>query len=177
MKSSSIHRERSAASRRNGLSLLEAIIAIGIFIGAMAMIGQLLDSGLRMIDIGERDTIALLRCESKMEEIVAGIVPIPAEMPKEPIPDREDPRWRTKVIAEPTSVEGLVKVTVTVSYQEKPEGAAATTSEEESLYEQSLTRLVVDTSSLKLTTVAPLRGDGTITVPQMLGLPAAGAPK
>ena len=105
---------------RKGLSLLEAIIAIGIFIGAMAMIGQLLNSGLRMIDIGERDTMALLRCESKMEEIVAGIVPINAEMPKEPIPDREDPRWRSRVIVEPTSVEGLVKVTVTVGYRRRP---------------------------------------------------------
>jgi len=171
MKISPSHHLAFGRSRR-GLSLLEAIIAIGIFIGAMAMIGQLLDAGLRMIDLGERETIALLRCESKMEEIVAGIVPINADMPKEPVPDREDPHWRTAVVVEPSSVEGLVKVTVTVSYQENI-GAAAT-AEEENPYQQSLTRLVVDRSSLKLATVPTSRADGVITIPQMLGLPAAG---
>lgn len=158
--------------KRRGLSLLEAIIAIGIFVGAMAMIGQLLDAGLRMIDIGERETIALLRCESKMEEIVAGIVRISTEMPKEPVPDRDDPHWLTAVMVEPSSVEGLVKVTVTVTYQENI-GATATT-EEESPFQQSLTRMVVDRSSLKLATSPASRADGVITIPQMLGLPPAG---
>lgn len=166
------HLRSTLNQSRRGLSLLEAIIAIGIFIGAMAMIGQLLDAGLRMIDLGERETIALLRCESKMEEIVAGIIPINADMPKEPIPDRDDPHWQTAIVVEPSSVEGLVKVNVTVSYRENI-GAAATT-EEENPFQQSLTRLVVDRSSLKLTTSPATRADGIITIPQMLGLPPAG---
>lgn len=156
--------------RRAGLSLLEAIVAVGIFVGSMALIGQLLDTGLRTVDMGTRETIGLLRCESRMEEIVAGIVPIDTGTAAAGTPDLDDPHWRTTVLAEPTPVEGLLRVTVVVDYLDNPESAEA----EESQYSQSLTRLVVDPSLLSATQLPTERATGTITIPQMLGLPSGG---
>lgn len=159
----------SLRRRPSGFSLLEAIVAVGIFIGSMALIGQLLDVGLRMVDVDKYETQALLRAESTMEEIVAGIRPINLEGTREPIIDLDDPRWRTHILIEPTEVESLLRVTVVTEFLADP----AATTEEEATHRQSLTRLVADWSLLAVP-ATPGGPAGTITVPQMLGIGASG---
>jgi type II secretory pathway pseudopilin PulG len=126
--------------RRAGFSLLEAMIAVGIFVASMAFIGQLLDVGIRLADQGKERTQALLRCESMMEEIVAGIRPIAMDSSATEKDDPVDRRWKSVVSAEETKVSGLLRVTVTVKFFEDPESMG----DEEPRVVESLTRLVVD---------------------------------
>lgn len=58
---------------RNGLSLLEVLISVAIFLGALTAIMQLLNTG-RQSEVSARlKTEAVLRCEAKMGEIISGI--------------------------------------------------------------------------------------------------------
>ncbi|MBY0586657.1 hypothetical protein K2X85_05740 [bacterium] len=154
---------RRAPSR--GFSLLEAIIAVGIFVASMAFIGQLMDVGLRLTDLGKEQTQAVLRCESTMEEIVAGIRPIKAELLTGAKDDPADPRWKLAVEREETNVRGLWRITVRVAFHENKEASA----DEEPKLTESLTRLVVD----RTPSVQPegRRGQETsVTLPSLMGL-------
>ncbi len=155
-----------------GFSLLEAIIAVGIFVASMAFIGQLLDVGIRLADQGKERTQALLRCESTMEEIVAGIRPIAVDASTAEKDDPVDRRWKTTVSAEETNVAGLLRVTVTVKFFEDPES----TGDEEPKVLESLARLVVD----RTPPAASLIKDGagaSVTLPTLMGIDSSGRPR
>jgi hypothetical protein len=149
--------------------LLEAIIAVGIFVASMAFIGQLLDVGIRLADQGKERTQALLRCESMMEEIVAGIRPIAVDAPAAEKDDPIDRRWKTTVSAEETNVSGLRRVTVTAKFFEDPESMG----DEEPRVSESLTRLVVDRTPPALSPIK--EGAGTsVTLPTLMGIDSPG---
>ena len=61
---------------RSGLSLFEVIIALTIFACSMAAIGQLISTGVRGALRSRLETQAIMRCESKLAELVAGITPL-----------------------------------------------------------------------------------------------------
>ena len=81
---------QAARSFRRGLTLFELLLALAIFLASLAALAQLLASGSRAAAQSRLQTEAILRCESKMGELVAGI---------EPIKTRstgvfgDDPRW------------------------------------------------------------------------------------
>jgi general secretion pathway protein I len=52
------------------------VLAIIIFLGALAAIGQVISAGTRAAIQGQLRTEAILRCESKLAEIVARIEPM-----------------------------------------------------------------------------------------------------
>ena len=60
-------------SRFSALSLFEVIVSLAILMGSIAAIGQLISSGVRASVQGRLQTQAIIRCESKMAEVVAGI--------------------------------------------------------------------------------------------------------
>lgn len=158
--------------RHAGFSLLEAIIAVGIFVASMAFIGQLLDVGIRLSDQGKERTQALLRCESMMEEIVAGIKPIAMDSSATEKDDPVDRRWKSVVSAEETKVSGLLRVTVTVKFFEDPESMG----DEEPRVVESLTRLVVDRTPPA--TIPVKEGAGaSVTLPTLMGIDSPGRPR
>lgn len=63
---------REAPSRRSGLSLLEVMLSMTIFLVAMTGLSQLISNGVRASLRAKLETEAVLRCESKLAEIVAG---------------------------------------------------------------------------------------------------------
>lgn len=71
---------RSAAKpksgNRNGLSLLEVVLAVAIFLASMTAITGLVSTGTRASVRGQLETEAILRCESKLGEVLAGIEPL-----------------------------------------------------------------------------------------------------
>ena len=154
---------------RRGLSLLEVILGSAIFVAAMAVIGVLLDNGMLMLGQHERNTIGLLRCESKMEEVVAGIQSVGEALPAQPTPYEDDPRWRWTVVVEPTPVAGLLRAVVVVDYFEDPAAVG-----EDPDYRETLTRLIVDPAMLETRSEESAEVEGTITIPEMLGLPPGG---
>jgi prepilin-type N-terminal cleavage/methylation domain-containing protein len=109
---STIHRLLAAVGcRRRGLSLLEVILAIAIFGGALAIIGELVRIG-NINAAAARDLTDGQRiCSNLMNEIAAGVTP-PTSVSGAACP--EDETWLYSVAAEPADVTGLLAVTVTV---------------------------------------------------------------
>jgi hypothetical protein len=108
------------------------IVALAIFMGSIAAIGQLVSNGVRGAVQAKLRSQATVRAESKMAEIVAGVVPLHGGMGGT-FPD--DPSWSWSMTAAGGSQEGLYFVEVTAVH-------ASTTSAGRQSY--SLRRLVRD---------------------------------
>jgi general secretion pathway protein I len=104
---------------RGGFSLLEVILAIAILAGTIAILGELISLGVRNARAARDMTQAELLAESKMAEVAAGIMATEAVQgaPCESDPDN----WLYSIAVDPTEVEGLMSVTVTVTQNLPPE--------------------------------------------------------
>jgi type II secretion system protein I len=118
-------------SRRSGLSLLEVLVALAIFLFSLAALGQLIDVGSdRARDVqwlGQASTIA----QSRMAEVLAGSIALTSQ------PDTtcdEDADWSWSLDAEADAAPGLYRVKVTVS-RSRPDG---------SRFETVLNQMVLD---------------------------------
>ena len=56
--------------------MLEVLLSLGLFLGALAALSQLWYGGVRASVQARLATQAILRCESKLNEVVAGAVPL-----------------------------------------------------------------------------------------------------
>jgi len=95
---------------RAGLSLLEVILAIAILGGCIAVIGELVRLGARQAEEARELTTAQLLCESKLEEIAAGVV---APEAVGNVPFENDPRWSYSIDVASLDTADLIQVTVT----------------------------------------------------------------
>lgn len=103
----------SSRHARHGLTLFEVLIALVIFVGAMAAIGQLVANGVRAALQARFQTQAAMMCEAKLAEVVAGIVPLTAGQAVYP----DDPSWSWNLALAAAPVPGLMRVEVTVQRQ------------------------------------------------------------
>jgi general secretion pathway protein I len=99
---------------RRGLSLLEVILAIAILGGALAVLGQLIRIGARNAAIARDLTTAQLYCESKLNELAAGVED-PASVSGGACDEFGE--WVYAVEVEPSDLEGLLMVRVTVGQE------------------------------------------------------------
>lgn len=99
---------------RRGLTLFEVLISLAIFVGSMAAIGQLVATGVRGALRARLQTQAVLRCESKMAEVVAGISPF---HPASDTPFVDDPAWTWSMSLAPGPNQELFLVEVTTAHQ------------------------------------------------------------
>lgn len=76
--------------KRDGFSLLEVILALAILTGAMVVLGELVRAGLRNAQLARDLSQAQLLCQSKLQEIEAGVTP-PQPVGQTAIPDQ--PGW------------------------------------------------------------------------------------
>lgn len=67
--------ETASDQRRVGLTLVEVMLSLAIFVGSMAALGQLIANGVRGAVQARLQTQAILRCESTLAEVVAGVRP------------------------------------------------------------------------------------------------------
>ncbi len=108
-------RRRYSARRRpparQGLTLLEAILAIAILGGAIATIGEAIRLGTLAAADARELTMAQLLCESKLAELTAGMQPLQTVsfLPLEVAPD-----WQYSVLMEQVGQAGLISLAVTV---------------------------------------------------------------
>lgn len=89
-------RRRVPRSLRKGLTLFELLLALAIFLASLAALAQLLASGSRAAAQAKLQTEAILRCESKLGEVVSGVEPIKAAS-KGSFTD--DPSWSWQLTA------------------------------------------------------------------------------
>jgi type II secretory pathway pseudopilin PulG len=133
---------------RRGLSLLEVLASLAIFIISAAALTQMADSASDAAVRARRLTKAQLLAETKMDEVVAGVLPL-AEG-NGPIQEEND-GWYYHISVTPedwssvqdgssgTTVNGLSSVIVTVSFN--PGGGTGPAA-----IEFSLSRLILDPS-------------------------------
>jgi len=100
------------AAARKGLTLLEVILSLAIFLMGFVVIGQLISaSSERAIEVQTR-THALQIAQSKMAEVQAGAVPLQTADDQ---PCEEDDKFHWSLHAEQGSVQGLWSVVVRVT--------------------------------------------------------------
>jgi prepilin-type N-terminal cleavage/methylation domain-containing protein len=98
-------------NRFRGLSLLEVMLALAIFGGALTVIGMHIRTGARSAAIARDSTTAQLLAESKMAEIASGII-LPDTVYQEPAD--ESGEWLCSVESLPIDQEGLLAIQVIV---------------------------------------------------------------
>ena len=108
--------DRPSPGGRGGFSILEVILALAIFCGSMAVLGEIASIGLRNSRVAADLTHAQLLCESKMAEITAGItLPDPVrDVPFEVAVGDGDIGWLYSIDVMDVDEDGLVAVCVTV---------------------------------------------------------------
>jgi type II secretion system protein I len=105
-------RPRNAAAGRPGLSLLEVLVALAIFLFAMVAIGRLVVSGGdRALDVRYKSE-AVQIAQTKLAEVASGAIALSSQGGS---PLDEDPEWQWSLDAEQGSVANLWNVTVRVS--------------------------------------------------------------
>jgi hypothetical protein len=110
---------------RKGLSLLEVLTALAIFLFSVVVISQIVDSASRTAIQSQRLTQAALLCESKMAELAAGVLPLQSTglMPIEEAGEQWsyavecEPQDWTNVTVDGQSTTGLYVVHMTVLWQ------------------------------------------------------------
>lgn len=103
--------------RRAAFSLLEVLLATGILLGAVAVLGELARLG-RINALAARDqTQAQLLCETMLGEILAGAE---SGEPHSEQPLEAAPGWLCRIDREPLEQPGLTSLRVTVA-QDLPE--------------------------------------------------------
>ncbi len=112
-----LHRTIPLQSRR-GLSLLEVIVALAIFLVSLVAISQLVEQGANMaVEMDERSYASML-AQSKLAELVAGSEPLTGHGDAS-IDGETD--WFWSLTADADSIPGLFKVVVTV-HKDTPRG-------------------------------------------------------
>jgi general secretion pathway protein I len=128
---------------RPALTLLEVVIALAIFLLAMTVFSQmLLRNGEIARDI-QRQNLATRLCQSKLAEVVAGVVPLSSQGD---VPFVEEPDYTWSLTADNGSVAGLWNVTVNVARQQTDSGNPI---------QCSLAQMVLDPSIIGSTQDAP----------------------
>jgi general secretion pathway protein I len=102
---------RRMACSRPGLTLLEVLVALAIFLMSLAAISQLVTSaGKRALDARRKDETARL-ARSKYAEVYAGVVPLQSASDT---PFDEDPDYTWSLTADSATMTGLWSISVTV---------------------------------------------------------------
>lgn len=106
----------SSRTKRSGLSLLEVVLSITIFVGAVTALSQLSTNGMTAAVKGRLDTQAFMRCESKMAEVSAAIEPL-EDISDQPFQDDENWTWSLSTSGGPHADVLFAKVTVNYNGQ------------------------------------------------------------
>lgn len=106
---------------RPGLTLFELLLALAIFLGSVAALAHLINAGSRAAVEGRLQTRAILRCESKLAEILAGVEPMKSARN---VPFKDDRNWKWNLDVDEGPVSGLLELKLTVSHTGKSSSAS-----------------------------------------------------
>ena len=86
----SLRRPLSCPQSRRGMTLFEVLLALAIFLGAFAAIAQIIDLGRQASVTGQLENDAVLRAQTKLAEVIAGVEPMTAVQGQA---FDDDPNW------------------------------------------------------------------------------------
>ena len=98
---------------RDGMTLLEIILALTIFFGAMAALSQLAWNGSRAAVQARLKTQAIIRCEAKLAEVIARVE---ALQPKTRFPFPDNAQWTYSINVTESQYPDLLQIHVTVAH-------------------------------------------------------------
>jgi prepilin-type N-terminal cleavage/methylation domain-containing protein len=157
-----IRRQAKSGVRENGigrpgLSLIEVLVALSIFLISMIALGQLITiSGERAFEVQQQSRAAQL-CQSKLAEVVSGVVPLSSDSGQYD----EDTDWQWTVDAEQdSSITGLWRVQVTAS-RDFSDGSHYESSVNQMILDPSLRGSTADTLQSPVVGNNPSTGSGT----------------
>jgi len=101
--------------RRPGISLLEVLLALAIFLLALVAIGQLVGLGTDHALDSQAQATATRLAQSKLAEIEAGVIPLDGSSPSGSFD--VEPDWQWNVSSTQANIPNLYTVTVQVSRQ------------------------------------------------------------
>jgi len=102
------------ASPPRGISLLEVVIALAIFLAATTVIGQLISTGSQAAIGAQLKAEAARRCETVMSEAIAGVVPLETSGD---VAFEDDPHWTWSLVVAEAPVTDLVQIEARVNRQ------------------------------------------------------------
>ncbi|MCA9088985.1 MAG: hypothetical protein KDA90_10180 [Planctomycetaceae bacterium] len=108
--------QTSLPSDRHGISLLEIVLALGIFLGTFAVISQIINTGARAAMQAQAENEATLRAERILNEVLAGALPFASAGP---VPFDDDARWTWAVDITSGPHPDLQQIQVSASRQRK----------------------------------------------------------
>jgi type II secretion system protein I len=131
---------------RRGITLYEVVVALVIFAGSMAAISEAVSTGMRAAVQSRLQSQAILLCESKMGEVLAGVVP-PQSLAESAFTEPQLEGWKWGLSVKPGPHTGLLLVDVDVAYRLAGNSVDASF---------SLERLVRDQSAFATSTTAEI---------------------
>jgi len=128
------------SSGRCGLTLLEVLVALGIFLTALVGISKLVTLAADQARDVQQQAQATQLCQAKLAEVAAGFVPLSGQSD---VPFDEDSNWLWSLDAAQGDIAGLWKVTVRVTRQ-RPDGSRVECSLDRMLLDPSLRGSALD---------------------------------
>jgi type II secretion system protein I len=101
---------------RRGITLYEVVVALVIFAGSMAAISEAISTGVRAALQSRLQSQAILLCQSKMGEVIAGAVPRQS-MAEAAFQEPYLQGWKWSLSVKPGPHTGLLLVEVDVAYR------------------------------------------------------------
>lgn len=135
---------QNSGSGRSAMTLLEVLVALGIFLMSLAALSHLVSiGGTTALEI-QLQAQATQLCQAKLAEVAAGVVPLSGQSE---VPFDEDPNWLWSVDAGQGNIAGLWKITVRVSRQ-RSDGSRIECSLDRMLLDPSLRGSALDAATL-----------------------------
>jgi Tfp pilus assembly protein PilV len=100
--------------RRNGLTLLEIVLSLAVFFGGVTALAQLAWNGSRAAMQARFKTQATIRCQAKLNEVLAGAE---AMQSQSGISFPDDSNWTWSEVISSGGYPDLVQIDITVSHQ------------------------------------------------------------
>lgn len=107
---------RRSVSARQGITILEVLLAVAIFLGAMTAIGSLLTTGAESAIQAKLHTEAVIRCQSKLAEAIAGVIELDA-VSEATFPEDADPGWTWDLVVDSGPHADLLALEITVTHE------------------------------------------------------------
>ncbi len=107
------HDAERRATFRHGMTLLEVVIALALFFAAMAAISEILHMGSQASVRAQLRAEASLLGESKLNEVIAGIVPL---TPVQQQAFEDAPQWTWSLTVEDDTTVAIKRLLLTVQH-------------------------------------------------------------
>jgi general secretion pathway protein I len=105
---------RASPASRDGLSLLEVLVSMAIFLMALVALTYLVNTATERAGEAQYRARAAQLCHSKLNELMSGALPLESQ-PDSSIEDEPNFRWSAEI--EPAGAQGLYNVLVRVRYR------------------------------------------------------------